>query len=140
MSAGVADSKLVEQIVHRGVPLACIIRAGLVPSSTQFMTPESYTQQVGFVVYPAGGRIARHRHRPLKRQLVGTSEVLVVRRGRCEVELWSDSGELAARRELRAGDVLILTAGGHGFHMLDDTVLLEIKQGPYTGLDEKEYF
>jgi hypothetical protein len=33
-----------------------------------------------------------------------------------------------------------MVGGGHGFHMLEDTVLLEVKQGPYTGIDEKEHF
>jgi hypothetical protein len=30
--------------------------------------------------------------------------------------------------------------GGHGFRMLEDTVLLEVKQGPYGGQAEKSRF
>jgi hypothetical protein len=41
---------------------------------------------------------------------------------------------------LETGDIILLVAGGHGFRCLEDTVLLEIKQGPYTGLVEKEAF
>jgi hypothetical protein len=41
---------------------------------------------------------------------------------------------------VREGDVLLLVKGGHGFRMLEETVFVEIKQGPYTGLDEKERF
>jgi hypothetical protein len=48
--------------------------------------------------------------------------------------------ETVATRELREGDILLLVDGGHGFRMLEDTVFVEIKQGPYTGLDEKERF
>ena len=47
---------------------------------------------------------------------------------------------LIATRELATGDVMLMVGGGHGFRMLEDTVLLEVKQGPYTGVAEKERF
>ena len=131
---------LVEKIMWGDVPLAYIIRGDLMPSRTTFLTPPQFKQQVGFVVYPAGGEIQRHVHRPLSRHLIGTSEVLIVRRGRCEIDIYNDDRELVATRELREGDVMLMVGGGHGFHMLDDTVFLEVKQGPYTGEDEKERF
>ncbi len=130
----------VEKVMHGDQPLAYIIRAGLVPSQTTFLTPPEFKQQVGFVVYPAGGEIARHVHIPLHRQLIGTSEVLVLRNGRCLMDIYSDDRELVATRELQAGDIMLMVGGGHGFRMLEDTVFLEIKQGPYTGLEEKERF
>ena len=129
-----------EQIVCDEKPLAYIIRAEARPAETTFVTPPDFKQQVGFVVYPAGGLIQRHDHRPLERHLVGTAEVLVVQRGHCEIDIYNDSRELVATRELRPGDIMVMVAGGHGFRMLEDTVFLEIKQGPYTGEDEKERF
>lgn len=131
---------LVEKIMWADVPLAYIIRGDLTPSRTTFVTPPQFKQQVGFIVYPAGGEIQRHVHRPLSRHLIGTSEVLIVRRGRCEIDIYNDDRELVATRELREGDVMLMVGGGHGFHMLEDTVFLEVKQGPYTGQDEKERF
>ena len=110
------------------------------PQKTTFLTPPEFKQQVGFVVYPAGGEIQRHVHRPLERHLVGTSEVLIVRRGRCEIDVYNDERQLVATRELGQGDIMLMVGGGHGFRMLEDTVFLEVKQGPYTGLDEKERF
>lgn len=76
----------------------------------------------------------------LRRQIAGTSEVLVVKKGRCLIDIYNDDRELVTTRELRVGDTLLMVGGGHGFRMLEDTVFLEIKQGPYTGLDEKERF
>jgi hypothetical protein len=130
----------VEHIMSESQPLAYIIRAELSPRKTTFLTPSEFKQQVGFVVYPAGGEIQRHDHRPLERHLVGTSEVLVVQRGRCEIDIYNDRRELVATRELNRGDIMLMVGGGHGFRMLEDTVFLEIKQGPYTGVDEKERF
>jgi mannose-6-phosphate isomerase-like protein (cupin superfamily) len=132
--------ELIEKICFNDVPLAYIIRGQLMPEKTTFLTPPDFNQQVGFVVYPAGGVIPRHVHRPLERHLVGTSEVLIVRQGRCEIDIYNDDRALVATRELREGDIMLMVGGGHGFRVLEHLVLLEVKQGPYTGLDEKIRF
>ncbi|PYJ12408.1 MAG: hypothetical protein DME93_07525 [Verrucomicrobia bacterium] len=137
---GVYCTEHIEHIAWNGKPLAYIIRAEMNPQKTTFLTPPEFKQQVGFVVYPAGGEIQRHVHRPLQRHLVGTSEVLIIRRGRCEIDIYNNGRELVATRELRRGDIMLMVDGGHGFRMLEDTVFLEVKQGPYTGIDEKEHF
>jgi hypothetical protein len=132
--------QLLEEITAGDRTLAFVIRREMDPRRTTFFTPENLNFQAGFIVYPAGAEIARHTHKPIKRTLTGTSEVLVVKQGRCEVDFFTDDKTLVTTRELRTGDVLVLLGGGHGFRLLEDTVFLEIKQGPYTGLDEKERF
>lgn len=132
--------EVIERICWKDQPLAYIIRSHFSPERTTFLTPPEFKQQVGFVVYPKGGEIARHVHRPLERHLIGTSEVLVIQQGRCEIDIYNDNRELIATRELRTGDTMLMVGGGHGFRMLEDTTFLEIKQGPYTGLDEKDRF
>lgn len=134
------ETEPVEKVVSNGQVLAHIIRGDMEPLRTTFFTPPEFKQQVGFVVYPAGGEIQRHVHRPLERHLVGTSEVIIVRRGLCEIDIYDDRRELIATRQLRQGDIMLMVGGGHGFRILEDTVLLEVKQGPYTGIDEKERF
>ena len=123
-----------------GQPLAYIVRANMMPNTTTFVTPDTTNMQLGFVVYPSGGTIARHVHLPLERRITGTNEVLIVRQGRCEINIYGEARDLVATRELRTGDVMLMVAGGHGFRMLENTVLLEVKQGPYTGFEEKERF
>jgi len=130
----------VEIISWNDQPLTYIIRPNPLPDQTTFLTPPEFKQQVGFVVYPQGGEIARHVHRPLERRLIGTSEVLVLLKGRCLIDVYNDERELVATRELQPGDVMLMVGGGHGFRMLEDTVFLEVKQGPYMGLEEKERF
>lgn len=133
-------SDQVEFINWNDHPLAYIIYASFLPKQTTFLTPSEFKQQVGYIVYPAGGEIARHVHKPLERHLVGTSEVILVKKGRCLLDIYNDERELVATRELNEGDLMLMVGGGHGFRMLEDTVLLEIKQGPYTGVEEKERF
>ena len=134
------ESLMPEIIYWNGQPLVYIIRSDPLPERTTFITPPEFKQQVGFVVYPAGGEIARHIHLALERHLIGTSEVLVLLKGCCLIDVYNDKKELVATRELNAGDVMLMVGGGHGFRMKKDTVFLEIKQGPYLDTEEKERF
>jgi hypothetical protein len=77
---------------------------------------------------------------PIVRSVVGTAELLLVRSGRCIVDIYDDGRALVTSRQLETGDLVILMTGGHGFRMLEDTVLLEVKQGPYGGQAEKSRF
>ena len=130
----------IEQIADGGTTLAYLISHDATSDKTEFFTSDDSTFQAGFVVYPAGGRVEAHVHLPVVRQVVGTSELLVVRSGRCIVDIYSDDRRLVASRELLPGDAVLSVGGGHGFRMLEDTVLFEVKQGPYGGLAEKERF
>lgn len=120
--------------------LAVIIPADYGPGGSEFITPDTYKQQVGFIVYDAGKEITPHVHHEMERNLRGTSEVLLVRRGACEVDFYRDDKSPLCTRPLRVGDVLVLVSGGHGFRMSERTEFLEVKQGPYVGPQEKERF
>jgi cupin superfamily acireductone dioxygenase involved in methionine salvage len=76
----------------------------------------------------------------MERKLVGTSEVLYVLKGHALVDIYDNDHQLIDTRELFVGDLILMVSGGHGFRMLEDTTFLEIKQGPYIGIDEKELF
>jgi hypothetical protein len=131
---------VIETIAHNGVTLAYVLRCASLPDRTTYWTPDDATLQVGHVVYPADSDIPRHAHLPVERSIVGTGEVLLVQRGRCDVDIYDDDRQLVTKRELHVGDILIAVSGGHGFHVLEDTVLLEVKQGPYAGGNDKERF
>lgn len=130
----------IERITWNGRPLCYIVWAALSPEQTTFLTPPEFNLQVGYIVHLAGHEIPRHIHLPLKRHIIGTAEVLIVHKGHCEIDIYNDERQLVATRELRMGDIMIMVGGGHGFRMLEDTVLLEVKQGPYPGVEEKERF
>lgn len=140
MDCQVSSNSAVEHITWSDQHIATIIRCDYMPDATTFISPASYYQQLGFVVYPEGGEVVRHSHLPLQRHLVGTPETLLVRKGRAEVELYAMDKSPLGTWVLEKGDMIQLVAGGHCFRCLEDTIFLEIKQGPYTGLVEKEQF
>lgn len=129
-----------EVISWDGEPLVYIIHPDPLPEQTVFVTPPEFKQQVGFVVYPGGGEIAKHIHLALERHLVGTCEVLVLLKGSCLIDIYNNHKELVATRELKYADVTLMVGGGHGFRMKEDSVFLEVKQGPYLTTEEKECF
>jgi len=135
-----AALELVETIADGDETLAIIIRGDYEPSATTFVTPPECTQQLGLVVYSAGSEIPRHEHISFERRIRGTTECLIVRKGKAELTLYNDRREEVCRRELNKGDTVLLVSGGHGFRQFEDTVFLEIKQGPYPGVEEKERF
>lgn len=139
MTSATVDS-LYETIEAGGRLLAYIVRADATPAKTRFVTGDDANFQVGFIVYPKGGEIQRHVHKPVRREVTGTSEALLIRSGACEVDVYDDARTLVRTETLRAGDLVVFLAGGHGFRLLEDCVMLEIKQGPYHGLDEKTRF
>ncbi|HSE39522.1 MAG TPA: hypothetical protein VLH08_02050 [Acidobacteriota bacterium] len=132
--------ELSEKVFSDGRLLAYVIRNELSPDKTSFVTPPDINLQLGFVVYPAGGEVLRHLHRPIERHITGTTEILFIKKGRCFMDIFDDQQKLVQSLELKQGDTVLMIAGGHGFRMIEDTILLEIKQGPYTGMDEKVRF
>jgi hypothetical protein len=117
-----------------------IIRREYKPNETTFITSPDLAQQVGFVVYPTGGVIKRHIHKTVDRQNISSSEALIVRQGRLEIDIYDQNRNLVATRELMEGDFVLMVSGGHGFRILEAAILLEVKLGPYAGPADKELF
>ncbi len=120
-----------------GNDVALIVRNNYAPHNTEFITPSEYNQQLGFVVYKKGEEVATHMHLPIERTTRGTSEVIILRKGKAVVNLYKTDKTFVGERTLNSGDVILLINGWHGIKFIEDTVLMEIKQGPYLGLKEK---
>jgi|SRR6266853_490707 len=130
----------VETCICDGRLAALVVRSGFRPKQTTFLTPNECNQQLGFIVYGAGTQIPRHSHLPLQRTITGTTEVVIVRQGSCTAEIFDDSRRLVGEFRLGPGDVILLNGGAHGFRVHEGTVLMEVKQGPYSNKLDKERF
>ncbi|MCX5784955.1 MAG: hypothetical protein NTX59_04645 [Elusimicrobia bacterium] len=136
---------LIENIADGAEPIALIVRAGRGKPGIQFFTPPNYSQQLARMRHPAGRKIAAHTHRTdlaerFHAPQFYTHEVLLIREGRARVELYTSGRKLLCRRILSAGDVIMLCGGGHALEMLEETSIIEIKQGPYSGDGDKIHF
>jgi hypothetical protein len=90
--------------------------------------------------YSPGKVIPAHTHNPVRREVSYTQEALFIRKGKVRVDFYSQQQEYQTSRVLGAGDVILLISGGHGFEVLEDLNMIEVKQGPYVGESDKTRF
>jgi len=134
-----SDAK-VETIVDGLEPIAILIRADYDAEGLHFFTPNSFSQQVAYMRHPKNKVIEPHVHNLVVRQVLYTQEVLLVREGLVEVSLYNGGKEFLTSRVLKTGDLILLCGGGHSLKMLEETSMIEIKQGPYAGDSDKTRF
>jgi hypothetical protein len=128
---------MIERIECDGHELAIIVRSDFHEPGIHFFTPPHFSQQLGCMRHPKGHLIEPHVHNPVSRAVEFTQEALFLRRGRLRVDFYSEAGIYLESRELSAGDVILLIRGGHGFEVLEEIEMVEVKQGPYVGDSDK---
>lgn len=131
---------MIERILHGSRELALIVRRDFHRDGIEFFTPGTYSQQLGYMNRPGGYVIPPHVHNSVWREVQYTKEVLLIRSGRVRVDFYSEAQEYLQSNVLVAGDVILLAFGGHGFEMLEPTEIIEVKQGPYCGDQDKTRF
>lgn len=120
--------------------LAIIIRRCFDKPGISFITPDDYSQQVAYMHHPAGHIIAPHIHNLVKREILYTKEVLIIRKGKLRCDFYTEEKEYLKSTEIFDGDIILLVSGGHGFECLEETEMYEVKQGPYAGENDKIRF
>ncbi|MGF7078028.1 hypothetical protein [Mucilaginibacter sp. UYCu711] len=131
---------MIEKVEHNNQMLALIIRSSFSKQGIEFFTPQDFSQQLGYMNRPAGYVINPHVHRLVERKVTLTQEVLYIKSGKVKVDFYDDHRNYLESRVIEEGDVILLAAGGHGFEMLENSEMIEVKQGPYCGDEDKIIF
>ena len=130
----------VEKVVCNNNLLAVIIRTDYSKDGIEFFTPDDFSQQLAYMNRPAGYRITPHIHNKVQREVFYTQEVLFIKKGKVKIDFYDDGQRCIDTRILETGDVILLASGGHGFTMLESTEMIEVKQGPFVGEQDKTRF
>ena len=133
-------TNMIDKICNDGVEYAIILRASFKQEGIAFFTPDSYSQQLGYMNRPKGYVIPPHVHNSVPREIQFTKEVLFIKSGNVRVDFYDEQSSYLESRLLSAGDVILLASGGHGFEMLSPAEIIEVKQGPYAGETDKTRF
>lgn len=131
---------MIEKIVHKNNLLAIIIHHQFSEPGIHFFTPDELSQQLAYMHHPAGKLIPPHIHNPVPRKVIYTQEVLFIKAGKLRVDFYDHQQQYWESRILEAGDVILLITGGHGFEVLEEVEMIEVKQGPYVGEEDKTRF
>ena len=131
---------MVEEIKYNNEIIAIIVRNEYSKDGISFFTPDDFSQQLAYMKHPKGKTIPPHLHNPIKREVHFTKEVLLIKKGKLRVDFYDDCKNYLKSKILTKGDVLLLSTGGHGFTVIEDLEMIEIKQGPYAGDLDKTRF
>lgn len=136
----VSERQLVQEVVFEDQLFAIIISANFKQPGIHFFTPNTLSQQVAYMRHPVGKHIQPHVHNPVPREVFYTQEVLLIKRGKLRVDFYTNQQDYLESYILNAGDVILLVQGGHGFEVLEELEMIEVKQGPYVGEHDKTRF
>lgn len=131
---------MLEQIIHNDKLLAIIIKNEYSKDGVEFFTPNDFSQQLAYMSHKKGKVIDAHTHNIIPREVNYTKEVLVIRKGKLRVDFYENNQTYIKSREISQGDVILLAYGGHGFEVIEDCEMIEIKQGPFLGEKDKIRF
>ena len=130
----------IEEVKKKNKLLAMILRNDYSCDGVDFITPNEFSQQVAYMHHPTGKVIDAHVHNLVHRNVVMTQEVLFIKKGVLRVDFYDEYEDYLESRDLHAGDVILLVSGGHGFQVLEEVDMIEVKQGPYAGDNDKIRF
>lgn len=131
---------MVTEIIHDEVLRAIVVSSTYREPGIHFFTPTHFSQQLAFMSHSAGHVIEPHIHNRVDRQVHYTQEALFLRKGKLRVDFYGESSRYVESVVLNAGDIILLVSGGHGFEVLEDVEMIEIKQGPFVGEQDKTRF
>ena len=131
---------MIERITYKNKLFSIIIRTNYKEEGIKFFTPSEFSQQLGYMNRPKDYVIQPHLHRYVPRSINYTKEVLFIKSGKVRVDFYDDDKKYFESYILHTGDVILFAHGGHGFKMLEQTEIIEVKQGPYVADLDKNRF
>ena len=121
--------------------LALIVRARYRrKKGITFFTQNESTQQFGYMKHKRDHIIMPHLHKKRLTKIYYTSEVILILKGILRVDFYNRFKKYLFSKILKPSDIIMLVSGGHGFKILKDVEMLEIKQGPYNLIKDKIKF
>ena len=129
-----------KEIIFSGNLYALIISNSFNKDGITFFTKDESSQQLAFMKHPKDKVIEPHFHNPIKRIINDTQEVLYIKKGILKVDFYDNNKNVLGSEFLNEGDFIMLIQGGHGFSVVEDLEMIEIKQGPYLGDNDKVRF
>ena len=128
---------MAEKIEQDGILYAIIHRKDDWKEGLDFITPESAFIQAGTFKYPKGKQCNPHYHIENERPNNLTQECNIVMSGSMAATIYDNKNQVIHTELLRAGDMIVVLAGGHGYEILEDnTKVVECKNGPFISVEK----
>jgi len=103
----------------------------------EFFTANNLNMQIGLMGHSKNHIIKPHFHINRKKIVKQMSEFLIIFSGQLKVYFYNKKKLRDKSLILNKKDMILLISGGHGFKVLKKLEMLEIKQGPFIGKNDK---
>ena len=125
--------KIIEKIYNKKILYALIVRSNYKKKKgVSFFTDKDATQQFGYMNHKKNYIILPHRHNKRQSKILLTTEVIIIQKGILRVDFYDNKEKYLFSKKLYSNDIIMLSNGGHGFKVIKDTQMIEVKQGPYS--------
>jgi len=132
---------MLKEIIYKNKLFALIIKETYQKNKgISFFTKNDANQQIGFMNHPKNYQIKPHKHQKRETKIFLTSEVIIVQKGKLRVDFYNDQTKYLFSVVLKKNQIIMLVHGAHGFKVLENVKMLEIKQGPYKLSKDKIKF
>jgi hypothetical protein len=123
--------KRIEKIIFNKKLYALILRSNYQKNGIEFLTPSKLSQQIALIKHKKGYTVTPHINKKIIYKIQTASEVLYIIKGKIKLDLFSSAQKFICSIILETGELISLVEGGHGIEILEDTKMIEIKQGPF---------
>ena len=131
---------MLKKIFHKEELIALIIKNNYSNEGINFFTDSSSPLQIAYMKHPNDKVVLAHVHNEIKREVSITQETLILKKGKMRLDLYTNEKEYLESHIMEAGDIVFLASGGHGIKVLEEIEMIEVKQGPYIGENDKTRF
>ena len=132
---------MIEKILHKKRLFALIVRRQFrKKSGINFFTPTDATQQFGFMKHKKNHFIKPHKHNKRLTRILRSTEVILLLKGTLRTDFYNNNNKYLLSKIINEGDIIMLIHGGHGFKVLKNIEMIEVKQGPYYLASDKVRF
>ena len=129
-----------EKIFHDQL-LAIVVRDSFNEAGPTFFTEQEHSFQLAIHNVEKGKRYKAHISLPFKTlEGLNPSKVYFMKKGKSRIDLYDNEGSAVGETILNQGDLILFIRGGHGCDILDDSFMIELKQGPYRGVEDDKKF
>jgi hypothetical protein len=131
---------MIENISYDKGIVAIIIYNDYDNDGIKFLSPTDFPLQLGYMHRPNGYKVMPHIHNSVHRECIGTQEVLFIKKGVIQIDFYSFDQDYLESRVLKDGDIILLAGAGHGIVVIEEAVIVEVKNGPYIEEADKGRF
>ena len=131
---------MINKIVHKKKILAIVIKKYRSKKGITFFTNPKGTQQIGYMKHKKNHIIQPHIHKKKLKKIMNTTEVLIILKGALRVDFYDNKKKYLFSKKIIKGEIIMLMDGGHGFKVLKNLEMIEVKQGPYGLSSDKHKF